>query len=566
MAISNSQHRCVFVGNIPYDATEEQLVQICEEVGPVVSFRLVIDRETGKPKGYGFCEYKDEETALSARRNLQGYEINGRQLRVDFAENDKGADRNREQGRGGPGLTPSVDPQKPIGGPAVIVDSALHQPIGISLAATAASVMAGALGSAQNGAMSQQNGLPGQFGLGSDQLTHYLAKMSRNQMFEIMSEMKAMATQNKELARQLLLSSPQLPKALFQAQIMLGMVTPQVLQMPNIRQSPGSLLHPPPLQEGTKDHKLALFPPHSGQVSLVQNKMPPGMMTGMQEGHLPSVPQNVLVNNQPSSGTFPQLSMQPRFSHPQQTKPGQHLPQTTMSMQPGVSTVPSMRPFSALHIRPQTQVLETSTALNQQIQQPPLHLRSVAPANPSHNIYQNATVQDSFLPLPPLSQQNFQPSSSNSMMRPSVPDSVNKFAERSAQVPVDARNSTYPNMTSGPLEQKRRMGDTSDNMNRPSKLARLEDGQVVRSTVNQQTSTIGGSGPIQVVGTGSSPANRISSTEGMQYPEKQAPQQAPDDESALLEQVMNLTPEQLSSLPLEQRQQVIQLQKMLANR
>jgi len=34
---------------------------------------------------------------LSARRNLQGYEINGRQLRVDFAENDKGADRNREQ-------------------------------------------------------------------------------------------------------------------------------------------------------------------------------------------------------------------------------------------------------------------------------------------------------------------------------------------------------------------------------------------------------------------------------------------------------------------------------------
>jgi cleavage stimulation factor subunit 2 len=59
---------------------------------------LVIDRETGKPKGYGFCEYKDEETASSARRNLPGYEISGRQLRVDFAENEKGtADRNIDQ-------------------------------------------------------------------------------------------------------------------------------------------------------------------------------------------------------------------------------------------------------------------------------------------------------------------------------------------------------------------------------------------------------------------------------------------------------------------------------------
>lgn len=57
------------------------------------------DRETGKLKGYGFCEYRDEETALSARRNLQGYKINGRKLRVDFAGNDKNSDRNREQVR-----------------------------------------------------------------------------------------------------------------------------------------------------------------------------------------------------------------------------------------------------------------------------------------------------------------------------------------------------------------------------------------------------------------------------------------------------------------------------------
>uniref|UniRef100_M1ANQ0 mRNA splicing factor n=1 Tax=Solanum tuberosum TaxID=4113 RepID=M1ANQ0_SOLTU len=173
------------VGNIPYDATEEQLMQICEEVGPVVSFRLVIDKETGKPKGYGFCEYKDEETALSARRNLQRYEINGRQLRVDFAEKDKSSDRNREQGCGGPGMTANVDHQKYIGGPAVPVDSALQQPLGMSVAMTAAAVMAGALGAAQSGCSFSQSGI--------DPLTLHMSKLSRSQLNDVMSEFKLSA-------------------------------------------------------------------------------------------------------------------------------------------------------------------------------------------------------------------------------------------------------------------------------------------------------------------------------------------------------------------------------------
>uniref|UniRef100_A0A182WG00 RRM domain-containing protein n=1 Tax=Anopheles minimus TaxID=112268 RepID=A0A182WG00_9DIPT len=81
--------RSVFVGNIPYEATEEKLKDIFCEVGPVLSLKLVFDRESGKPKGYGFCEYKDQETALSAMRNLNGYEFGGRALRVDNACTEK---------------------------------------------------------------------------------------------------------------------------------------------------------------------------------------------------------------------------------------------------------------------------------------------------------------------------------------------------------------------------------------------------------------------------------------------------------------------------------------------
>ena len=85
----------ILVGNIPYEATEEHLREIFGQAGPVLSFRLVYDRESGKPKGYGFCEYKDLETAQSAMRNLNGVELHGRNLRVDSAASEKNKEENR---------------------------------------------------------------------------------------------------------------------------------------------------------------------------------------------------------------------------------------------------------------------------------------------------------------------------------------------------------------------------------------------------------------------------------------------------------------------------------------
>lgn len=74
-----------YVSSIASFYDVDVIVSIC----PLFFLRLVYDRETGKPKGYGFCEYQDQETALSAMRNLNGREFSGRALRVDNAASEK---------------------------------------------------------------------------------------------------------------------------------------------------------------------------------------------------------------------------------------------------------------------------------------------------------------------------------------------------------------------------------------------------------------------------------------------------------------------------------------------
>lgn len=74
------------------------------EIKLIFFHRLVYDRDSGKPKGYGFAEFADQETALSAMRNLNNRELHGRTLRVDHATNEK----NRP-----PGLSVSNNNHKP---------------------------------------------------------------------------------------------------------------------------------------------------------------------------------------------------------------------------------------------------------------------------------------------------------------------------------------------------------------------------------------------------------------------------------------------------------------------
>ncbi|KAG5925458.1 hypothetical protein E4U53_003297 [Claviceps sorghi] len=90
--------RVVFVGNIPYGLSEEQITEIFGRAGKVERFRLVYDSETGRPKGFGFADYPDTDSASSAVRNLNDFEVMGRKLRVDFSNEQKSGDEDNQVG------------------------------------------------------------------------------------------------------------------------------------------------------------------------------------------------------------------------------------------------------------------------------------------------------------------------------------------------------------------------------------------------------------------------------------------------------------------------------------
>ncbi|KAG9307925.1 hinge domain of cleavage stimulation factor subunit 2-domain-containing protein [Chiua virens] len=208
---------------------QEQLIDVFKSVGQVIGFRLVFDRETGKPRGYGFCEFADHETALSAVRNLNNVDVGGRPLRIDLAdsdpflegkttvrgelldgsdprghwrdrhrdrERDRDKDRDRDRDR---------DPydnhrdQKPQDSAAFLSSLPLGVPVP-----------------------------PGSTAL--DCISQTLATMNPAQLVEVLAQMKAFVITHPEQARALLITHPQYAYALFQALLLNKIVDQAVLQ------------------------------------------------------------------------------------------------------------------------------------------------------------------------------------------------------------------------------------------------------------------------------------------------------------------------------------------------
>ena len=92
----------IYVGNLKFDATEDQVRALFEPYGPVDRVSIVTDRDTGQPRGFAFVEMTDDEAAAKAMEALNGMSLGGRNLTVNEArpKEDRGG---RRPGGGGGG-------------------------------------------------------------------------------------------------------------------------------------------------------------------------------------------------------------------------------------------------------------------------------------------------------------------------------------------------------------------------------------------------------------------------------------------------------------------------------
>jgi len=89
----------LYVGNLPYSVTDEALEQLFASVGTVTSATVVKDRDTGRPRGFGFVEMSTEEQAQEAIAKVNGQTLDDRTLVVNEAR--ERAERGAGSGRGG---------------------------------------------------------------------------------------------------------------------------------------------------------------------------------------------------------------------------------------------------------------------------------------------------------------------------------------------------------------------------------------------------------------------------------------------------------------------------------
>ena len=173
--------------------------------------RLQFDRETGKPKGFGFCEYYDADTAASAVRNLQGYDIMGRELRVNFATQKEFRDANVSAPNAGASPMVASGASSSASRPNYAQQQQQQRAYENTVIPTPGGNNPASATAAQSA---------------TDAITTLLATMSPAALIELMSQMKLLASQQPDQTRSLLQKNPPLAYAMFQALLMMNVISP----------------------------------------------------------------------------------------------------------------------------------------------------------------------------------------------------------------------------------------------------------------------------------------------------------------------------------------------------
>ncbi len=112
----------LYVGNLSYSVTQEQLLDLFSQAGEVAEATVITDRDTGRSKGFGFVEMETDEEAAEAIKRFNGYELDNRTLTVNEARPREERSRNsfgsggsggRRRDGGGSGNRSSSGPRRP---------------------------------------------------------------------------------------------------------------------------------------------------------------------------------------------------------------------------------------------------------------------------------------------------------------------------------------------------------------------------------------------------------------------------------------------------------------------
>ncbi|MBI9020967.1 MAG: RNA-binding protein [Verrucomicrobia bacterium] len=93
----------IYVGNLPYQATDPDLQELFEQYGAVSSARVILDRMSGRSKGFGFVEMPEKSEGQAAIDALNGADLMGRAIRVNESQPKPAGERRPSGGGGGYG-------------------------------------------------------------------------------------------------------------------------------------------------------------------------------------------------------------------------------------------------------------------------------------------------------------------------------------------------------------------------------------------------------------------------------------------------------------------------------